>query len=122
MTVNFQGMSTLLNYLEDMGKRVDYQVRKKALVAGAEVLKEKAKESVPVRTGKLQANIIISDVQGEEIHVGPDQQGTAFYGHFLEFGTSKMDAQPFLGPALENNKDELEAKMAEVIKRELGLT
>lgn len=31
--------------------------------------------------------------------------GKVFYWRFLEFGTSKMPAQPFMRPALENNID-----------------
>jgi HK97 gp10 family phage protein len=121
MALNLQGMSQLIRQIEDMGKRVDSQLKEKALVEGAELLKDKSKENVKVRTGKLRDNIIISDVENDEINVGPDQQGTAFYGHFLEFGTSKMAAQPFLGPAYESNKEVVQEKMAEVIKRELGL-
>ena len=71
---------------------------------------ERAKEIVPVRTGHLLDSI--SAVFGEDIE-DPDSDGSprAFepvqvvadtpYASFVEFGTSKMAAQPFLGPATE---------------------
>ncbi|PLR93193.1 HK97-gp10 family putative phage morphogenesis protein [Bacillus sp. T33-2] len=121
MSFKLEGMDQLMRQIDQMGKAVDNQLLEKALQEGAEIMKEKVQETVPVRTGKLKANIIVSDVKDGVIHVGPDQQGTAFYGHFLEFGTSKATAQPFMGPAFENNKDAVEEKMADVVKRELGL-
>lgn len=33
--------------------------------------------------------------------------GPLFYGAFLEFGTAKMPAYPFMGPAWDRNKDAL---------------
>lgn len=121
MPVKLQGMQQLKAQLLELEKKIDKKLKEDALIAGAEIMKEKVKESAPVRTGILKANIIVSDVKNSKIHIGPDQQGKAFYGHFLEFGTSKMSAQPFMGPAFENNQDEAQEKMMEVIKRELGI-
>jgi len=39
--------------------------------------------------------------------------GMGFYGSFLELGTSKMVARPFLRPAFDSNKDFMEAVMKE---------
>lgn len=121
MSAQIEGMQQLMQRLEQMGQSIEADLKEKALVAGAELMRDKVAEIVPVRTGKLKDNIIISNVEGNTIHIGPDQQGTAFHGHFLEFGTKKMSAQPFMGPAYENNKDAVQNKMADVIKGELGL-
>jgi HK97 gp10 family phage protein len=71
---------------------------------------ERAKEIVPVRTGHLLESI---DAVFDEDVEDPDSDGSprAFepvqvvadtpYASFVEFGTSKMAAQPFLGPAAE---------------------
>lgn len=124
-------MDQLLRQVQEMGRAVDESLKEKALTEGAEIFRDSAKDNVNVRTGTLKDNIIISDIEGDEVHVGPDQQGTAFYGHILEIGrrpgTSNgykypgMAARPFMGPAFENNKEAVQQKMAEVIKRELGL-
>jgi HK97 gp10 family phage protein len=121
--VSFQldGMQELMRRVEQMELRVNTQLKDKTLKEGAELMKEKIIDYAPERTGKLKDSIAISGVRNDEIEIGPDQQGTGFYGHFLEFGTSKMSPQPFMGPAFENHKDEAQEKMKDVIKRELGL-
>jgi HK97 gp10 family phage protein len=93
-----------------------------------------AQSRVPVKTGTLKDNIIASRVpkrrraNGEEAvevtvrykakgykdnarnrklgRVGGDYKnyGPLFYAKFLEFGTSKMQARPFLTSAFEANK------------------
>ena len=46
----------------------------------------------------------------ELVGIGGESGGTrddptgAYYGHFVEFGTVKMGAQPFLRPAIESNR------------------
>ncbi len=78
-------------------------------------LAERAKEIVPVRTGHLLASI--NAIFGEDAE-DPDSDGSpqAFelvqvvadtpYASFVEFGTSKMAAQPFLGLAAEELEPE----------------
>jgi HK97 gp10 family phage protein len=121
MSLQMQGMSELMRSIQEMGRIIDSQVTKKALKKSAELVKDKIEETVPVRTGNLKRNIVISEIEDDKIHIGPDQQGDAFYGHFLEFGTSKAAAKPFMGPVFENNKDAIQETMTDVIKRELGL-
>jgi HK97 gp10 family phage protein len=137
--VELKGMEELLKHLEQLGKNVE-EVHEEALMAGAEVIKEAGIQKAPVRSGKLKANIIISDMnENGTVDIGPDQQGDAFYGYFLEFGRKggtykvrkgkkmfiksypKMDSHPFMQPAFEENVDAVQEKMAEVIKSRLGL-
>jgi len=40
---------------------------------------------------------------------------------FLEFGTSKMGAKPFMTPAFESEKQHALEKIIEVLKEKLGL-
>jgi len=49
-----------------------------------------------------------------EVKVGPSKRG--FYGMFLEFGTSKMPAHPFLRPAFESQSQEA----LDIFSKELG--
>jgi HK97 gp10 family phage protein len=92
-------------------------------------LAERAKEIVPVRTGHLLESI--SAVFGEEVQ-DPESDGSprAFepvqvvadtpYASFVEFGTSKMIAQPFLGPAGEELEPEFLAGVDSILE-EFGL-
>lgn len=84
----------------------------KNLEKAAKFAVERVKASVPVRTGTLRGDI------DYEMHSGPGgveavvgvanvDRDYAFYGWFLEMGTSQMAAQPFLRPAIFNNADEI---------------
>ncbi len=42
-----------------------------------------------------------------------------FYGKFIEFGTSKRAAHPFLQPAYEKNIDDIKGIIAETLKEGL---
>lgn len=71
--------------------------------------KSYAKEIVPVRTGALRDSIDYRVENGGFI-LYTDKE----YGIYVELGTSKMRAQPYMRPALENHKNEYlnEAKAA----------
>lgn len=51
----------------------------------------------PVDTGNLKSSIGVKKVGALEAEIGP----TAEYGIYLELGTSRMPAQPFMGPATD---------------------
>lgn len=62
-----------------------------------------ARARVPVDTGYLKSTIesvSVSRAKEAEVRVG------AGYAGFVEYGTYKMAAQPFLGPAVDEFKDE----------------
>ncbi len=69
--------------------------------AHADKIASDARARAPVATGYLRSSIHAESVTaGKEaqIIVGAD------YGPFVEYGTYKMAAQPFLNPALEADK------------------
>ena len=66
-----------------------------ALLDGAEAVADTARGMCPVRTGQLRSSISTSS-SGESAQVFAD----ADYAIFVELGTYKMAAQPFLVPAL----------------------
>lgn len=57
---------------------------------------KRAKEIVPVRTGRLRDSIVASKSGKGEAEV----TASAPYSIFVEMGTSRAPAQPFLRPAL----------------------
>lgn len=102
-----------------------------ALMQGAKVVLEEAKRLVPKATGHLRDNLVtkrhsnpksvgaterydIGMKGGTKRYAGNVRNrrsgragtkyrtaGTAFYGRFVELGTAKMSARPFLRPAIE---------------------
>lgn len=98
---------------------------------------EAARGYCPVRTGRLWRSIAWrtkehtgggSPDHKEDLIKAPEEPGRLFvgtkcwYGHFVEFGTVKMSAIPFMRPALEQVVRELEQEIARGIKYELERT
>lgn len=87
---------------------IEAEIRPKigaAIKAGSEAVAEAAKSRAPVQTGRLRDSIEArrDGVAQYEIVAGE------FYGRFVEMGTVRAPAHPFLVPALEENKDAIVA-------------
>lgn len=70
---------------------------------------------VPVRTGNLLASIFSEYDDDLSITLG----ARAEYASFIEYGTVKMRAQPFLEPAAELGQEEMNARIEEAIVQRL---
>ena len=82
----------------DLG-RADARTIKDARVAidlAARTCERDAKILAPVDTGNLR-NSITSDIRGLTAEIGP----SAEYAAHVEFGTSRMGPQPYMGPAAD---------------------
>jgi len=117
-----EGIEELMARLNSLGEKIATRTENKALREGAEVLREGISKRAPRDTGGLAENIVKSGVKrselGKYIEVGPDKKH--FYGLFHEFGTVKMSAHPFMGPALEEDGKEVMNTMAGVLREELA--
>ncbi len=67
------------------------------LAEGALVIAQQAENNCPVDTGYLRSTVFVKE-EGDDVLIGFD----APYASYVEFGTYKMAAQPFLRPALDN--------------------
>ena len=83
---------------------------------------DQAKSSAPVDTGRLQDAIKTRPLPPDDIPSGfsdgqelfvvssrkkdKDAPDNAWYWHFVEFGTNKQPAQPFLAPAFDSKRKE----------------
>jgi HK97 gp10 family phage protein len=117
--ITFEGLADLQRQLANLSNRTS--VEKKTLEKAGEHLSNAITGNVPVLTGALKASITKSEVKDGKILVGPSQQGPSYRAHFVEFGTSKMSAKPFMRPTFEQEKSKLESIMADEIRRGLGL-
>lgn len=72
-----------------------------------------AKQSCPVDTGRLRNSITHATTNGgKTVVVGTNVE----YGPFVELGTSRMRARPYLRPAAQNHVDDY----VRIIKGALG--
>ena len=111
MTSNFDAKA-LIKTLQTLPKNIQNNVVVGGIRAGANVVREEARRLVPVDKGDLKkslATIRRKAKQGEITFSVTASKGKhrSWHGHFVEFGTSKMVAKPFLRPALENKQDEV---------------
>lgn len=75
----------------------------RALEAIGMVAESYAKRDCPVDTGRLR-NSVTHAVDGEErtVYIGTNVE----YGVYIEMGTSRMRARPYLAPAATHHKEE----------------
>ena len=88
---------TLSNHFDDISDSLNAKGKAKITNQVANEVAERAREMAPVDTGNLRASIRV-ERDGNNHAVVTDVS----YAPFLEFGTSRAPAQPFLGPAAES--------------------
>ena len=124
-----------------LAKSVGNKVARDAVMAGARVARDKVRGTAPVRTGKLKKNIAAVRLKQADTPGGatagirvkkpagkqskelkrPGKKGRTsktewdapFYWKFLELGTSKMQAHPFIRPAWDGSLPEIEKAVAD---------
>jgi HK97 gp10 family phage protein len=126
-TVSIAGLSDLEKKLEDFSDRVARNILSGAIRAGAVVIQDEAKRIAPVakekhyqwKNGKKRVVVIPGNTRKNiKVRRAPAKSKTqpveywcyvgqkAWYWKFLEFGTAKMAARPFMRPAFEAKKKE----------------
>lgn len=135
MTVDIKGLKELQNALNQLPEKIQGRPVRSAVGAAAKVVMDEAKRRVPIDTGQLCKAIYRGrsrsmSAKGKETYVvgirkgkakyantaknrrmnrvGKSYQtrGEAYYFRYIEFGTAKMAAKPFLRPAFESKKNE----------------
>ena len=85
-------------------------------VAAAETVADIARENAPVDTGWLRDNIFAKHLSNYS-----QVEARAKYSGFVEFGTYKMAAQPFLRPAIDEHQREILNTVAEAMMGEINI-
>lgn len=68
------------------------------------IVERAAKSKCPVDTGRLR-NSLTYRKEGDAVTVGSNVE----YAPYVELGTSKMKAQPYLLPAMQDNRESIKA-------------
>ena len=72
-----------------------------------------AKQVVPVDTGALKNSIATEMESDTSATIAPHTE----YAAYVEFGTYKMAAQPYMTPAAEVNRPKFESAMRQLLNR-----
>ncbi len=84
--------------------------------AGATIIKTEIENRAPEKTGELKRDIAIETSRtGNTAQTNITIDDKAYYWRFIEEGTSKMPAKPFVRPAFESTKDAAAEKMVNEI-------
>lgn len=128
--VEVQGLAELMKAMQELPKELHKGPLRSAVGAGAKVVQDAAKGLAPRDEGTLQKAIYRTRSRSESSAVqetaivgvrfgrryrrrGQD----AWYWRFIEFGTVKMAARPFLRPAFETTKAEQLKVLQERLKK-----
>jgi HK97 gp10 family phage protein len=119
---NIAGLRELQQSLTQLPANIAKNVLRGAVNAGASVIRKDAQARAPVDTGMLKRALYqkqireLSSAVQQTFFVGVRQGRSAkktkkgvinaWYAKFIEFGTSKMAARPFMRPAFEAKKQE----------------
>lgn len=86
---------------------------RKALTSMGMACETYAKRDCPVDTGRLRNSMKYEVVMDEEaVYIGTEVE----YGKYVELGTSKMRAQPFLKPAATEHTEEYRSLAEDALK------
>lgn len=117
MPGSLSGLTTALARLRLLPARMN-RARNEALRDWAEQLEKTAKDLAPVRRGDLRDSIEskVNTARGKAwVHIAPGR--TREYAYYVEKGTSKMDDQPFLGPAAQIHRRTGERALRRTVPR-----
>lgn len=113
---------SLMSSLKELPINIQTNVMVGATRAGANAIAEEAKSRVPIDTGDLKKSIGVNREKGTReivrFAISPRKgKGLGgWYAHFVEFGTSKQAAQPFMRPAYENSSEEALRRAGEYLR------
>lgn len=136
--ISFTGDKALMRTFKRLEAKIQKKIARKALREAGKIVLAKAKVKCPVDTGFLRDNLKVraekkrnQDMIGitvatgaikkkkkgkENLEFDPRQIALARYVAYVELGTKKMAARPFLRPAAEESEAQVNRKMAQVIK------
>jgi len=133
--VQVEGLKGVEDALAGAGPKLARTALRKALAAGGEVFLEQARSRAPVlaeptparKPGELRDAIMeVTSIKTREqqgrARVGlrhdPEKktQSPGVYGLFVEFGTQKMKAQPYMRPAYDSANREAERVFTDEIR------
>ncbi len=118
ITIKVKGIPEALASLKRYQSRKIEQI-KEELSVGAFKVEGLAKDLVAVATGRLRASITTDD---SDIAVLIMRVGTnVFYGPYIEFGTKRMPARPYLFPAFFAYENEIVKAIGRVLRKDIGI-
>lgn len=127
--IKLTGVKQLDEVLKNMPRSMQNKALRRGTREATKVVLRDARRLAPRDSGALERSLKVralkrsrrnkSRVGASVVTDGAHKlfSGEQFYGAFVELGTAKMDADPFLRPALWSNKDSIRRAYIVAIKR-----
>lgn len=103
ISMTVRGSSELRRNLNRLRGNERRRAQQDGLDAGARIVETHAKVYCPVDTGTLRNSIMVDEVTPDKAVIAPHTD----YAEHVEFGTSRMAAQPYMRPALDQHEAEI---------------
>jgi HK97 gp10 family phage protein len=110
VSIEVDGLDEATSRLDNLANSITREIAS-ALQEAADIFIQNAQGNAPVDTGFLRDNIFVSDSSDTSITITSE----AGYSGFVEYGTRKMDSQPFFEPAIEQSMSEIEQLITDAI-------
>lgn len=115
------GVDRLMGNLRRLQTAVDHGVQTRVALNAAEIVADRARQLAPVDTGRLRDSIGISltppremsfSIRGDGVRVFIGPAADVIYAPYVEFGTWRQAPHPFMRPALDMTRDEVQQALA----------
>lgn len=113
--INADAIASELNNSSNQAIRAAIEEFKNTALSVEKSAKQNIKRNRTVDTGRLLGSVktnIKQDYAGVEAEVGTNVE----YANYIEYGTYKMGAKPFLNPAFDEETANLEDRIRQVIR------
>lgn len=108
--IKIVGMEKLQKKLK---KNVNMEDVKRVVRHNGAEMQEKAQRNAPVDTGTLKRSIGLEITDGD---MSAEVEPTAEYAPYVELGTRFMEAQPYLKPAFDEQKEKFKKDMKKLVE------
>jgi HK97 gp10 family phage protein len=119
-----KGLEEYLEKIADSGSNVD-KAADNALIAGGDVIVNEMQDLVPVLSGNLKRHLARQEPKQEgnyhSLEVGMPANAdaeTARYGNVMEYGSTSVQAQPYIRPAFDKTGPAVRRAEVESLKEE----
>lgn len=122
--IKLTGFDELEKTLSELSLKVQKKVVRKAAKEGAKIQLDAAKQEAPKKTGQLAESLKIKtrfSKKNETLTAivttqDKDFTGDTYYAAFQEYGTKKLEANPYLERAFDRTKTEVLNKTMETLR------
>lgn len=109
MAIEVEGLEEFIQRLTGASDTLNQEIAE-ALRAAGDAFVDSAQAEAPVKTGFLRDHITVISSTDTEVVI----ESGADYSAFQEFGTYKMDAQPYFFQAADDAEREMEQQLSDI--------